>query len=79
YQEEADDIGPGDDHLRLWKKNLFNEIVGVLEAARASGLLGLPCFLVVQYPDAGPAMSAWIRAGVRRLNPPTMCAAWEGD
>lgn len=76
YASEGDDVGPGDDHLRPWKREAFEAVVGALVDSRRAGVLPehLPVWLTCH--DPSDDMAAWIREGVARLNEPTVVDRW---
>lgn len=68
YEQEGDDIGPGDDHLRPWKRRTFEGAIAVLSEFRRSGLIPDETALWLTCHDPNDAMVDWIMAGVLELN-----------
>lgn len=76
YRTEAEHIGPGDDHLRPWKRVSFEVVVELLVAFRESVIAPrrTPIWLTCHDPNEG--MVSWIKAGVERLNSPATFDKW---
>ena len=68
YQSERPDIGPGDNHLRPWKADLFRVLVDVLGELRAKGAFSEEIFLLVGLNDCGEWMLERMNDGARALN-----------
>lgn len=76
YAREGDDIEPGDDHLRPWKRRTFEEAIEVLSEFRKSGLIRDETALWITCHDPNDAMVDWIRAGVLKLNDADTFEKW---
>ena len=76
YAVEPDDVLPDDDHLRPWKSELFEDLVGAMSTLREQARVAPDVLLIVTSHDYGEWMFQRIRAGARRLNTPERFAAW---
>lgn len=76
YSTEGSEVGPGDDHLRPWKKRVADEMGAVLAQLRADGVFQEDCVLVAWTSDADELLADWLDAASRAANSPGRFDAW---
>ena len=77
YEIEGSEVGPGDDHLRPWKREVFEAIVGLLASFQLTGIAPANMPLWLTCHDPNNEMVHWIRNGVKQLNEPANFSRWE--
>jgi len=76
YDDEPDDVDPGDDAERPWKREIFFSLVAVIERLRPP-CLGVDCFVVVGSPDPNEGMTIWMHDTVVQLNEADLVRRWK--
>ncbi|MEM7796413.1 MAG: hypothetical protein AAF579_18420 [Cyanobacteria bacterium P01_C01_bin.118] len=76
---DAKGLEPGDDHLRPWKADVFEDIVSILEKNRAAGTFNDDMTVLFISHDPSPWMADKINDAIRRLNSPEVYDEWKRE
>lgn len=66
YAEEADDVGPDDDHLRPWKAELYASLVEALRNRKEWGSFDQGVFLIATSHDPNDWLFRQVDASTKR-------------